>query len=395
MEEIYLDNNATTALDERVLEAMLPWLREGHGNPSSLHARGERAAGGLSAARSSVARLVGAASPREIVFTSGGTESNHAAIHTTLTRGAERGRGRVLTSAIEHAGLLRPLEAAADRGGFAVERIGVDPRGAVDLDRLHARIEALGEELALVSIMWANNETGVRLADEELRGVGEACRRVGAPFHVDAVQAPGKLPMDVAGLGIDLASISAHKLHGPQGIGALYVRAAHEAAEGFTPLFAGGAQEGGRRAGTPNVAGIVGLGRAAELALERVSNPAEVARVAGLRDRLERGLAERIPGVSVVATEAPRLPNTANLRFESVAAELLLPSLAAEGLAVSAGAACSAGTHGPSHVLLAMGLDEAAAASCLRFSLSWRTTEEEIDAAVDRVSEVAGALRAL
>ena len=393
MREIYFDNNATTAPDGAVVEAMLAWLREGYGNPSSLHRHGEAAAGALGAARSAVARLIGAASPREIVFTSGGTEANNAALHTTLTHALDGARRRVLTSRIEHAGLLRPLEAFAGRHGFAVESVGVDARGAIDTERLRARIEARGDSLALVSVMWANNETGVVVPDEELAALAAACRRCGAPFHVDAVQAPGKLPMDVAGIGMDLASLSGHKFHGPQGTGALYVRAGYEEAAGLTPLLAGGSQERDRRAGTQNVPGIAGLGRAADLARERMADPTAIPRLRALRDRLEEGLLAAVPGAAVLARTAPRLPNTANVRFPGLDGELLLQSLAAEGLAVSAGAACSAERRGASHVLLAMDLNELEAASCLRFSLSTHSTAAEVDDAVALVGGLAAALR--
>ncbi|MEW6071588.1 MAG: cysteine desulfurase family protein [Planctomycetota bacterium] len=395
MREIYLDNNATTAPAPEVVEAMLPWLGRSAANPSSLHRPGEAAAGVLAAARVAVARLVGAASPREIVFTSGGTEANNAAVHTALAGAAARGRRCVLTSTVEHESLRRPLEEEARRAGLAVDRVGVDGRGAIAVPEILAGIAARGRELALVSILWANNETGVHLADEELAAIAALCRRHGIPCHVDAVQVPGKLPMDLARLGVDLASLSAHKFHGPQGVGALYVRAGYEAAEGFVPRIAGGAQEEDRRAGTPNVPGIAGFGKAAELASARLAAGEAIPRLRERRDRLEEGLCRAVPGARVLGAGALRLPNTANVLFPGVDGEVLLAALAAEGVAVSAGAACSSGRRGPSRVLLALGLDEAAARSALRFSLSVHTSAEEVEAAVALVGDLAGSLARL
>jgi len=396
---IYLDNNATTPLDERVVEAMLPVLRECFGNPSSTHAFGEEAADLLEAARAAVARLIGARSPAEIVFTSGGTESINTALHAVLRSASE---GVVLTSATEHAAVASALERHARRG-LRVEAVGVDGSGRVALETLLARIAELGARCRLVTVHWANNETGVLLRDGELDALVAACREREIPVHLDAVQVPGKLPVDVAELGVDLLSISAHKFHGPKGAGALFVRGGRwrrdasedPSGDAFAGLIVGGAQEDGRRAGTPNVPGLVGMGRAAELARAHAADPAAGERVRDLRDRLEAGLVERVPGARVNGAGTPRLPNTTSVGFPGVDGELLLMTLAAEGLAVSGGAACSARRRKPSHVLLAMGLSEADASSSVRLSLSRRTTPAEVEAALELVPRVVGELRAL
>jgi cysteine desulfurase len=249
-----------------------------------------------------------------------------------------------------------------------------------------------------VTVHWANNETGVRLLDDELRALVAACRERAIPVHLDAVQAPGKLAVDVAELGVDLLSLSAHKFHGPKGAGALYVRGGSrdgDDARSFAGLILGGAQEDERRAGTPNVPGLVGMGRAAELAREHVADPAACERVRELRDRLEAGLLERVPAARVNGARAPRLANTTNVRFPDLDGELLLMTLAAEGLAVSGGAACSARRRAPSHVLLAMGLCAADASRSIRLSLSRRTTAEEVETALELVPRVVAELRAL
>ena len=382
MERVYLDHNATTPVAPEVVEAMLPWLAERFHNPSSPYPAGERAADAVRAARSEVARLVGARSPDEIVFTSGGSEAISAAFASAHARRGSR--RRIVLSSVEHSAVLRNAERLEALGCERVT-IGVDGDGCLDREAL---FRAIDERVLLVSLMLANNETGV-LTD--LAGVGAACREAGATFHLDAVQGPGKLPVDLPATGADLASLSAHKLHGPKGVGALWIRAG----TGFEPLVRGGPQEGGRRAGTENVPGIVGFGRAAALARAHVSDPAALARVAALRDRLEAGILAAAPGARVHGAGAPRLGNTTNVHLPGFEARTVLLLLAELGVEASAGSACNAARSGPSPVLLAMGAPEEEAARSLRFSLGRGTGEAEIETALgalDAALETLGAL---
>jgi cysteine desulfurase len=378
---LYFDNNATTAPAPEVLAAMWPYFAEHFGNASSLHSHGEAAAKGIAAARAALARLVGAGSPSRIVFTSGATESNNTAVHAALAR--DPARRRVVTTTVEHPAVLEPL-AIAERQGFEVVRIGVDGEGRLDPRELCA---ALDERTALVSAMAVNNETGVV---HDLTGVAARAHEVGAWFHVDAVQACGKLPLDLEALGCDLASFSAHKLHGPKGVGALYVRRG----VALEPLLRGGPQESEHRGGTENVPGIVGFGRAATLARDWLASDGP-RRLAALRDRLERELQERLPGTLVHGGGAPRVANTSNLRFPGISGEALVGLASDEGLCVSTGAACSSSRHRPSHVLVAMGLDGPEASSSVRLSLSRMTTEAEVEAALAVLVDTVGRLRAL
>ena len=378
---LYFDNNATTAPAPEVLAAMWPCFTEHFGNASSLHSHGEAAAKAIAAARAAFARLVGAGSPGRIVFTSGATESNNTAIHAALSR--DPSRRRVVTTAVEHPAVLEPL-ARAERDGLELVRVGVDREGRLDPRELCAAID---DRTALVSAMSVNNETGVI---HDLAGVAERARAVGALFHVDAVQACGKLPLDLEALGCDLASFSAHKLHGPKGVGALYVRRGVE----LEPLLRGGPQESERRGGTENVPGIVGFGKAATLARDWLATDGP-ARLAALRDRLESGLLERLPGTVVHGGGAPRVGNTTNLRFPGISGEALVGLASDEGLCVSTGAACSSSRHRPSHVLVAMGLDGPEASSSVRLSLSRTTTEAEVEAALGVLVATVGRLRAL
>jgi cysteine desulfurase len=383
MTQLYFDNNATTAVAPEVVSAMLPWFSERFGNPSSAHTLGEEAADALRAARASVARLVGARAPSEIVFTSGGTESIHRAIRAALA--LHPGRRTIVASATEHSAVLEPLAAleSPENGGFSIVRVRVDRAGRIDRAELD---RALTPDVALVSLMAANNETGV-LTD--LDGVARACQAHASVFHVDAVQAVGKVPFDAAALGADLASFSAHKIHGPKGVGALFVRGGFE----YRNAFGGGPQEAQRRPGTENVPAIVGFGRAAELARAFVLDRTGCAELAARRDRLEREFALRLEAVRVHGAEAPRLPNTTNVAFDGVDAELLLALLSSAGLFVSAGSACHARARQPSHVLIAMGASPAEASSSLRFSLARTTTDAEVDAALALVVESVLALR--
>lgn len=378
---IYLDHNATTPVLPEVLDAMLPWLGPRAGNPSSSHPAGEEARDLVEAARTDVARLVGARAT-EITFTSGGTEATNTAIRAALAARADR--RRVVTSSVEHSATLEPLADLEERGAARVVRIGVDGEGRLDREALFAAIDA---SVALVTLQTANNETGV-LSD--LSGVAAACRAAGAIFHVDAVQSAGKVPLELRALEADFASLSAHKLHGPKGVGALFARDG----AAFEPLLRGGPQEGRRRAGTENVPGIAGFARAAVLAREALANGA-LERVRALRDRFESALAAREPGLVVHARGSTRAPNTSNVALPDVGAEALLAALGAEGLCASAGSACHAAARRPSHVLVAMRLPDAQVQGALRFSLGRTTTADEIERAVELVAASAAALRAL
>lgn len=381
--DVYLDNNATSALAPEVLEAMLPWLRERCGNPSSLHRAGTTAADAVARARRSVARLIGARSPREIVFTSGGSEADVAALRSALRLGpARRGARRVVGTRIEHAAVLETLR-ALEREGFELALADCDDQGRIDVEHFERLLDEA--PCALSTAMWANNETGVV---QDVARLGTAARARGVPFHVDAVQAVGKLVVEVSALAIDTLALSAHKLHGPKGVGALYVRRGVE----FAPLITGGPQEGERRAGTENVPGLVGLGRAAELALERLPRAQEIAR---LRDRLESGLCAALDGVRVHGAAAERLPNTTNLAFGGLSGEALVTLLSELGVCASTGSACASGKQAASHVLLAMGCDLAETSSSLRLSLGYDSTAEDVEAALERIPGAVRRLRAL
>ncbi len=368
MERVYLDHNASTPLDPRVLEAMLPILSEAFGNPSSLHWFGQRARAAVEEARVQAASLIGA-TPAEVVFTASGTEADNLALRGVATRAREPRRKLVVT-AVEHHAVLNTARALAEEG-FPVETVRVDAEGRVDLDDLRAKVD---DRTALVSIMLANNETGVVQPVAEAAGLA---RERGALVHCDAVQAAGKVPVDVRTLDVDLLTLSAHKIYGPKGVGLLYVRRG-------TPMKAlvrGGAQERNRRAGTENVAGIVGLGAASLLAREHLE--ADGARLRGLRDRFEAELLA-IAGAARNGAE-PRVPNTTNVSFAGTEAEGLLMALDLMGVAVSTGAACAAGGIEPSHVLRAMGLPAERVQASLRFSLGRATTEAQLARAAEGV----------
>ena len=372
MQRIYLDANATTPLLPEVLEAMRPFLLEQFGNASSIHQEGQRARSAVEQARASVARFLGCR-PAEIVFTGGGTESDNLAV-----LGSVRPGDHVITSAVEHHAVLHAVERLGERGA-EVEFLPVDGQGVVAAEDVRP---ALRPNTRLISVMMANNETGVLQPVEE---IGRIAGEAGVRFHVDAVQAAGKLAINVDSIGCHLLSISGHKMHGPQGTGALFVRRGTR----LEPLSAGGAHERQRRAGTENVAGIVGLGQAAECAMRSGTQE----RMRGLRDRLEQGLLPEAGGVN--GGGAPRVANTANVWFEGIDGEALVIALDLKGLAVSSGAACSSGANEPSHVLQAMGLSPDRARSSLRFSLHRQTTEEEIDRAIELVSSQVARLREL
>jgi cysteine desulfurase len=350
---------------------MRPFLLEEFGNASSIHQEGQQARAAVEKARASVSRLV-KCRPAEIVFTSGGTESDNLAIFGSVRTG-----DHVITSSVEHHAVLHAVERLGERG-VEVSFLPVDDQGLVAAEDVR---RAIRPNTSLISVMMANNETGVLQPVEE---IGRIAAEAGVRFHVDAVQAAGKIPLEVDSIGCQLLSISGHKMHGPQGTGALFVRRGTR----VEPLFAGGAHERQRRAGTENVAGIVGLGKAAECAM---SDEAE--RICGLRDRLEMGLLECASGVN--GGKAPRIGNTSNLWFDSLDGEALVIALDLKGLAVSSGAACSSGANEPSHVLQAMGLSPDRAKSSVRLSLHRQTTEAEIDRAIELVSSQVARMREL
>lgn len=361
--EIYLDHNATTPILPEVLEAMLPWLSpEGYGNPSSVYRQGKAARAAVERAREAVAELVGA-EPKEVVFAGCGTEAIHSAILSAVT--LQPDRFRIVTTAVEHSATLKLCEHLSRRG-YEIVRLGVDNNGLLDPESL---TEWLDEETAVVSVLWANNETGVVFPIER---IAEICHEHGVLLHVDAVQAVGKLPrLELGKLpGISYLSLSGHKLHAPKGVAALYVSRRAR----FAPLLHG-SQEGGRRGGTENVASIVGFGRAAELALERLGSfPQEVKK---LRDEFEDYLIQNLDGVQVNGSREMRLPNTTNLSFDGIQAETALLLLDKEGVYCSAGSACTSGSFAPSHVLTAMGLTAERARASLRFSFGKANRAED------------------
>ena len=380
MKRVYLDNNATTRVDPLVLEAMSPHFLQDFGNASSIHEFGQQAREAVETARQAIAGLIGG-QPKEIVFTSGGTESDNTAIRGVAA--AHSGKGRhLITTTIEHPAVLRTMEQLEEEG-FEVTYLPVDHQGLLRLEDLNA---AVREDTILVSIMHANNETGTI---QDLRAVGEFARKMGVLFHSDAVQSAGKIPLDVSDLGVDLLSLSGHKIHGPKGAGALYIR------QGVVmkSLLLGGSHERGRRGGTENVPGIVGLGKAATLAREGLGD--FNLRVRSLRDRLETELMERISQTRINGSTLRRMPHTTNLSFRGVEGEALLISLDLQGIAVSTGAACSSGSLEPSHVLKAMGFRNRRVESALRLSLSRMTTEEEITTALDVIPATVRRMREL
>jgi cysteine desulfurase len=382
MKTIYLDYNATTPLDPRVLEAMLPFFRDRFGNPASRHHRlGCEAAEAVEAARAEVAALIGA-DPREIIWTSGATESNNLALLGASAAPAPASRDRhLVTVATEHRSVLDPCE-RLERRGWKVTVLGVDRDGMLDLDRL---ARAVTERTLLVSVMHANNETGVL---HPLREIGALCKARGALFHTDATQSFGKEPIDVRAFGIDLLSASAHKICGPKGAGFLYVRRRDPHVR-LEPLLHGGGHERGFRSGTLNVPALVGLGAAA--AICRAEGPAEQARFRALRDRLERGILSALPDVERNGHPERRLATTANLTFLGVDGEALMKAM--PQVAVSSASACTSARLQPSYVLGAMGRDDERLRGSVRFSLGRFTTEEDIDAAVAAVVASVRALR--
>jgi cysteine desulfurase len=377
MPRIYLDNNATTPVLPDVFEAMRPYFGERFGNASSIHSHGQETRAAVENARESVAGLLGCKAP-EIVFTSGGTEADNLAIAGIVGSG-----GHVVSSSIEHHAVLHAYR-HLQQLGCDLTVLPVDGRGLVDPGDVQ---RALRPNTKLISVMMANNETGVLQPVEE---IGQIAAEAGVRFHTDAVQAAGKVSIDVQRIGCDALSISGHKMHAPQGVGALYVRKGTR----IEPLFHGGRHERSRRAGTENVPGIVALGKAAQLAKDALDH-GEDKKMAALRDRLEQGILAQVDEATVNGDGAPRVPNTSNIRFEHIEGESLVIALDLKGLAVSTGAACSSGAIEPSHVLIAMGLRPLQARGSIRFSLGKQTTEEEIDFALSLVPETVARLRSL
>ncbi len=379
MSVVYLDNNATTQPDPQVLEAMAPFLRERWGNPSSMHAFGGNVRRHVEQAREQVAALLGA-DPSEIVFTSGGTESDNAAIRG-LTEAVPAVR-TVITSRVEHPAVLEPCRHLKEKGYTEIE-LGVDEEGRLREEELGA---ALKSAPVFVSLMWANNETGVLFPIPRL---APRLKAAGAFFHTDAVQAAGKVPVDVSRVPVDFLTLSGHKLHAPKGIGALYIRRGTP----FAPLILGGHQERNRRSGTENVPGIVALGKACELARLRMEEDSR--RMAALRDRLEQGILASCPDSRRNGDSVERLPNTTNISFHYIEGEAILYHLSDLQICASSGSACSSGSLEPSHVLRAMGVPFTAVHGSIRLSLSRFTTEADIEAILRELPRIVAKLRAL
>ncbi len=380
MQRIYLDHAATTPVDPRVLEAMLPYLGRSFGNPSSIHSLGLESRRAVAAAREQVATLIGAGAD-EIVFTSGGTEADNLAIKGVAAANSHRGR-HIVTTRIEHHAVERSCRYLEEQG-FTVTCVGVDPHGLVDPGDIE---KAITGQTILISVMHANNEVGTIQPLEE---IGRLARARGICFHTDAVQTVGHIPVRVNELGVDLLAISGHKLHGPKGVGALYVRQGTR----ISPLMHGGGQERGLRSSTENVPGIAGLGRAAEIAGAEMA--AEMPKLVGLRDRLARGILESVPQVRLNGHPLRRLPNNVNVSVASVEGESLAVSLDLEGMAVSTGSACSSETGDASAVLTAMGVPVELARGSVRFSLGRETTDVEIDRVLEAFPGIVARLRAI
>ena len=376
---IYLDNNATTQPDPEVVTALLPYLTELYGNPSSMHTFGGQVGRAIQEARENVANLLGA-EPTEIIFTSCGTEGNNTAIRAALA--AQPDRHQIITTQVEHPCVLKVCK-QLEKQGYQVTYLSVDRQGQLDLLELEA---ALTGNTALVTTMYANNETGTIFPIEN---IGALAKAYGAIFHVDAVQAVGKIPLHLASSTIDMLTLSGHKLHAPKGVGALYVRRGLR----FRPFLLGGHQERGRRAGTENVAGIVGLGKAAELEQQEMATA--IRREAQLRDRLEQTILATIPHCEVNGDIKHRLPNTTNIGFKYIEGEAILLSLDKYGICASSGSACTSGSLEPSHVLQAMGLPYTILHGSIRFSLSRYNTEREIERVLEVLPGIVQRLRDL
>ncbi|MBT3010164.1 MAG: cysteine desulfurase NifS [Candidatus Thiodiazotropha sp. (ex Lucina pensylvanica)] len=379
-EGIYLDNNATTMVAPEVVETMLPFFTEQFGNPSSLHQFGDKVGRAMKQARKQVQMLLGAEHDSEIIFTSCGTESDSTAILSALK--AQPDRKEIITTVVEHPAVLTLCE-HLEKEGYTVHYLKVDKKGRLDIQ---AYYKLLSDHVAIVSVMWANNESGTLFPVEEM---AEMARSAGVVFHTDAVQAVGKLPINLKETNIDMLSLSGHKLHAPKGIGVLYLRRGVR----FRPLLRGGHQERGRRAGTENAASIVALGRACEMALEAMDY--EKSFVRAMRDRLERGILEKVSHCFVTGDPNNRLPNTCNIAFEYIEGEAILLLLNKMGIAASSGSACTSGSLEPSHVMRAMDIPFTAAHGSVRFSLSRYNTMDEVERVIEAVPPIVEQLRKL
>ncbi len=379
MKIVYVDNNATTRVDDAVLDEMMPYFKEFYGNPSSIHAFGRQVASKMDLARERVASILGA-DTSEIVFTSCGTESNNYALHCSLE--AYPGKGHVITTKVEHPAVLNVCKYFGKQG-YEVTELGVDKDGMLDLDELR---DSIKDNTAIVSIMHANNETGVIFPIEE---IGKIVKEKGVLFHCDAVQAIGKLPINLKNSHIDLLSMSGHKLHAPKGVGVLYIRKGVR----IDPLIIGGHQEDNRRSGTENVPHIIGLGKACEIAQEYIKD--EQTRVRALRDKLEEGIKDQLSSVLINGENSNRLPNTSSVSFEYVEGEATLLLLDMAGIATSSGSACTTGSAEPSHVLQAMGIPPVTSRGTIRFSLSRYNTEDEIDYTIEKLVPIIKRLQSL
>jgi len=375
----YFDNNATTRVAPEVVEAMVPFLSEFWGNPSSAYQFGSRVHKHVETARAQVAALIGA-DPKEVIFTSCGTESDNAAIQSALVTHPKK--RHVITTAVEHSAIINQCE-FLQKQGCEVTFLPVDRDGGLDL---HLLDKSIRPDTAIVSVMWANNETGVVFPIEEIAAI---CCSKGVLCHTDATQVPGKMKIDAKSLGVDFLTLSAHKLHAPKGVGLLYVKKRTK----FHPYVIGGHQERGKRGGTENVASIVGFGKAAELAMTHLND--ENTRVRGLRDRLEQTILTGIPNTFRNGAKEPRLPNTTNIAFEFVEAEAVLMLLDQLGICASSGSACTTGSLDPSHVLMAMGLTPMRARGCVRFSLGIYNTDEEVDYVLKHLPKIITKLRSI
>ncbi|MGD8344833.1 MAG: cysteine desulfurase NifS [Desulfobacterales bacterium] len=380
MTVIYVDNNATTKVAPEVLDAMLPYFSDNYGNPSSMHSFGGNVGRAIKTAREHVARLIGA-EPSEIVFNSCGTESDGTAIRAAIESYPDK--KHIVTSRVEHPAIKNLYESLSKKG-YRTTFVPVDGKGRLDMDHLY---DSLSEDTAVVSLMWGNNETGVIFPIEE---ISREVNSRGILFHTDAVQAVGKIPINVGDSGVDMLSLSGHKFHAPKGIGALYIRKGTK----FSPFMIGGHQESGRRGGTENTAAIVGLGKAAELAAEHLKHN-DYERISRLRDKLEHALLEKVPNAMVNGDTNNRLPNTTSIAFEYVEGEAILLMMNEHGICASSGSACTSGSLEPSHVLRAMGVPFTAAHGSIRFSLSRYNTEDEIDVIIETLPPIIERLREL
>ncbi len=380
MRKVYLDNAATTALSPRVLEAMLPYFTQHYGNPSSVHAFGREAKQGLDKARDQVAKALHC-DPSEVIFTGCGTESDNTVLLGVAQRYRNKGK-HIITTNVEHHAILHTCE-YLEKQGYSVTYLPVDQDGLVTAEQVAA---AIRPDTILVSIMFANNEVGTIMPIQE---IGAVCKEKGVLFHTDAVQAVGHIPVDVQAMHIDMLSLSAHKFHGPKGVGALYCRKGIR----LPSYIMGGAQEKGRRAGTENVAGIVGLGAAIQLATEQLEE--NRAKMTALRDRLMTGIQARISEVKLNGHPTNRLPNNVNFSFKYIEGESILLMLDMNGIAASSGSACTSGSLDPSHVLLALGLPHEIAHGSVRLTLGDETTEEDIDYTIDVLEKTVARLRAM